>query len=193
MPSLPLAKRLEAIKNLPEEDRLENLRGVYNEMLQKRGLSAMDEVLQLKPEEVQEVAPNMISELVQYDPKRAAEVIPRLPEKAQERAMYQLMDNWLKLNFRSAREWLDQQPAGQVKDHGISRLISNIGNTDPEAAVSWALQLSKEELRLQQVKNTVRDWAGRDQKGAQLWVERHQMPENVRQELVKAIAPKTEK
>ena len=64
-----------------------------------------------------------------------------LPAEDQVRVNFQLFPKWLELDPTAASAWLTTFPAGEAKDSAIERLVKNIANEEPEAALTWAANI----------------------------------------------------
>ncbi len=77
----------------------------------------------------------------------AAWVSSQSPEKVDQRTVDDLTYNWCQTDPHSASEWINTMPAGERRDHGSYAISLAMMNIDSQAAVSWAMQITDEQVR----------------------------------------------
>ena len=106
-----------------------------------------DQILKIKNlEERRVVTLDAAKKLSEYNPQKAADVILAASDLSiredsnQVSAVRILAQNWLARDPMAASQWIGSQPAGSIRDAGVTELVANIlkQDKDPTAASKWA-------------------------------------------------------
>ena len=79
---------------------------------------------------------------------------------------------WVLRDFRSAAEWLGAQEPSQKRDQAIETFAVTINSTEPEAAITWAREISDPAERERVVRQQIEIWEGNDPESAKAWKEK---------------------
>lgn len=103
-------------------------------------------------------------------PDEAAKWIATLPDDNKGmKAMSDAMWHWTHKNPEAAATWLADQPAGPMKDQGITGLAKASFEFDKAAALSWSREISDEKTRNFSTAIGLKAWAKEDPQAASQW------------------------
>jgi hypothetical protein len=160
-------------EGLPAGERRETaLAGVAVSLSYQEPARAQKLFDQLSPDAKASVAERFAASLGQQDPNKArawAEALP--PGKAQAVALGTVAYQMASKNVADAAQWLDKLPVGEVRDRAVMGFSNYAGRRDPEGALAWAVTISDERDRLQQVESLVKQWRGVDEAAARKWLD----------------------
>ncbi|MHA3771340.1 hypothetical protein ACXR0O_07350 [Verrucomicrobiota bacterium sgz303538] len=126
---------------------------------------------QLSPESKASVAERFAYAMTQQDPENArawAEALP--PGKAQSTAYGVIAYQLANKDASGTAEWLGTLPAGAARDQAVVGFSNYASRRDPEAGLAWALTISDEVDRMQQVEALLKQWRSTDSGSARNWL-----------------------
>lgn len=144
----------------------ENLReGVFLELgetwAQSDPLAAVEWVAGVEDEANRFYAQNGIAiGWSEYDPARAIEWTLGLTENLGqiEEMVGDIIFNWSKDDPKGTTRWLQEAPTGEKRDIVLRHFSESVFHFDPEAAVTWAAQISESEDRGARVNQLLSEW-----------------------------------
>lgn len=98
-----------------------------------------------------------------------------------------LMEVWTRTDSIAASTWLNEQPPGPRRDAAIAGFAASIQSFEPAAAAAWADTISDPQLRLEQLTQTIRNWAGQDSGSALDWLMASELEPELQQQLAREI------
>lgn len=79
---------------------------------------------------------------------------------------------WAGRDLSSAREWVESQPQGELRDGLMGAIVFELAKTDPSTAARMvAEQMGDGDARIEAAISVVHQWASRDPRAATSWVE----------------------
>ncbi|WP_435895030.1 hypothetical protein [Oceaniferula spumae] len=103
-------------------------------------------------------------------PDEAAKWIATLPvDEKGAKAMSDAMWHWTNKNPKDAATWLADQPAGPVRDQGITGLAKASFEFDKAAALSWTREISDQKTRNFSTDIGLKAWIKEDPQAATAW------------------------
>jgi len=84
-----------------------------------------------------------------------------------------LVGDWTQMDYKSAGEWLETQPEGDLKTAAIRRHALTMANHQPEEAARRAISMPAGEARDSTLKIVLERWQASDAKAADAFVEKH--------------------
>jgi hypothetical protein len=79
------------------------------------------------------------------DAKSALAYAQKLKGEERQMAVFGAVEGWARTDFKAASQWVAQLPPGELKRNADRQLISSLAETDPERALSIALEKSTPE------------------------------------------------
>jgi hypothetical protein len=101
------------------------------------------------------------------------------------KALAETVNRWADDDPVAAGNFLSRLPASPETDPARERYAFEVSRADPEGALAWANTISAQEQRTKAVENLVRAWMRRDKAAAEKWVASSQLPEQVRNQLLR--------
>jgi hypothetical protein len=90
-------------------------------------------------------------------------------------AMTSFASNWSQYDLPSARNWLENQPAGNQRDSALKAIGLRYVRQDPKGAADWWLaQATTPWQRQEAIFSIAQGWAGKDIKAAGEWLNQQQ-------------------
>lgn len=81
--------------------------------------------------------PNIIASVAENDPRRAAQILPRLPAEAQASAAGSVISQWAARDPAAAGNWAVSFPEGKTREQIFQGLMTRWAGNDPAAAANW--------------------------------------------------------
>ena len=132
-----------------------------------------------------DVMRSALSQWAESSPELAAAYVQRLSGDQGGAAMQAVVDRWASKDAQAAGDWLSRQPASAAKDSAISSLTRRVASEDPAAAIGWAGTIADPKARDRQIEQLARDWMRQDATAARQWISTSQLPQDVRERLIK--------
>ncbi|MHA3773387.1 hypothetical protein ACXR0O_17780 [Verrucomicrobiota bacterium sgz303538] len=104
---------------------------------------------------------------------------------ARSRALAEVVNQWAGDDPVAAGNFLSRLPSTPETDPARERYAYDVLRRDPEGALAWANTITAGEQRTRAIENLVRAWMRRDRTAAQNWVASANLPENVRNQLLR--------
>lgn len=80
---------------------------------------------------------------------------------------------WAARDGKAARAWVEGQPAGEVRDHMMARIVHALAQGNPtEAAKMVSTDIPPGDVQIEAAISVVHQWARKDLAGAEDWVSR---------------------
>ena len=96
--------------------------------------------------------------IAQLDPNEAARQLASVPSAFQHDAIDALIEVWSDADAGAAADWLSTKPRTPAIDGAAGRLANSLAREDPEAAMQWALAISKPESRKEAAREVASLW-----------------------------------
>jgi hypothetical protein len=96
--------------------------------------------------------------IAQVDPNEAARQLASVPSAFQHDAIDALIEVWSDADAGAAADWLSTKPRTPAIDGAAGRLANSLAREDPEAAMQWALAISKPESRKEAAREVATLW-----------------------------------
>ena len=93
--------------------------------------------------------------------------------------MRSAIGEWARRDATAAGEYLLAMPNSTFKDSAVSGYAQNVVREHPETAIEWASSIDNQDLRLQTLQRTAREWIRRDRKAALTWLSSSDLPKEV--------------
>lgn len=120
------------------------------------------------PRHLQKLAGTIATTLAAQDVGAARDWAMTLPSgEPKDAAVYQIAEQWVKVDAPAASEWIRTLPPGNSRDSATVRLINNIRRREPASALEWAQSMQNEQQREQQTRQVLNDWQEQDPEAAQ--------------------------
>lgn len=126
----------------------------------------------------------------QADPIRTAQWLAKLaPEDPIYSAEYanSLMQVWAESDSIAASEWLNEQPAGELRDAAAYGFSESIQAFEPEAAAAWANTIDDPDRRILRLTDSITQWARSQPHQALEWVQTAELEPAIRTHLANQI------
>ncbi|MES2921040.1 MAG: hypothetical protein V4819_05820 [Verrucomicrobiota bacterium] len=124
--------------------------------------------------------------LMSKDPARLLEMTGGLPEDASGRSSFATLSfQWANRDLLAYTNWVNQQPAGILRDKGANVIMHGLEQKGNHAeALEWARSMTDGDLHLG---NVLRDWKQKDADAASNWLESSDLPAGQKAELKASI------
>lgn len=178
------AGALRAIGSTAVSGNSEALRGLVEGWSSQDPAAAAQWAATLPDESVRDSAlRSALSAWSRSSPAQAAAFVQTVDEKNRVPSTAYLVENWASRDASGAAEWLKTQPAGAVKDAGITALAREIAEANPETALAWTKTITDAGQQERETENVLRVWLRYDPAGAKAWAGSNTLPEKVRRSL----------
>ncbi len=91
----------------------------------------------------------------------------KLDEKERDQSVRNMVSNWTRKDFQATGTWLNNTPAGPVKEAAIRSYAETVSSYEPEAAAQWAVTLPAGKERDATLKQIYQNWPKKDDAGKQ--------------------------
>jgi hypothetical protein len=161
---------------------------VFREWGSKDGPSAAQRIMELargQEDFPEQLARQVVHGWAQTNPRKALEWTLQLPEDKQPDLVEVSISSWATHDLQGAGEWINTLGDGDFRDQAVEGFLQQVHRIDNIAAMEWAGTITDENLRERQLMNMGRNWKRIDRQGAMAWARANDLPEKVRDELLK--------
>lgn len=108
-------------------------------------------------------------DLAQRDPAIALEQATGIPGDQGRKAVFLVMQTWIRNDYLRAVTHLSAMPRGITKDRVIASVAGELAKIDPHAALALVLQMSPSRRKNQSLSDVASSWARKDPDAALEW------------------------
>jgi hypothetical protein len=137
----------------------------------------------LSAEVKESILPGIISQWARRTPEQAAE-FARLHDNTGH-LVSAVAQEWMPYSPEKAGYWVDNLPAGDARDNGLSTVGRIVLNEDPAAAVLWLSRMSSAERREEELLSVCSQWLESDPAAAKAWIFRSSLTETSKASLLR--------
>jgi hypothetical protein len=117
--------------------------------------------------------------------------LPALPERPDEiaDAIRAGLRAWVQKAPEEAEAWLAAELPDPALDPAIVEVVRARARSEPASAVEWAARIADESARGKQMAVAFRSWQRQDPEAARAWLERSELPADVREAIERGAPP----
>jgi len=164
----------EAPEIVPAEMRDMVLREVIQAWAVRDPQSAADWALNVSdPVEQSRVMDQVFGKIAESNPERAAQLLQGHLDIVRPALIENVVQQWAASNIRSAYEWADAQPDGELREELLKRVAFVWSQTDPMQAAQFVVeQIPPGAVQVEAVVSVIHQWALKDLAAAGAWAQR---------------------
>jgi hypothetical protein len=137
--------------------------------------------LQLSTRLRQSAAAAVISRWATQNPEAAMEwALTTGDDAIQTRALSEVLNLWASVDAVKARQWVENLPAGRLRESAIQSYVQAVITWEPSQAVRLASTLKDDSAKIQQIDKCLHRWMELDRSAAQKWVRTSALPPDVK-------------
>ncbi len=159
-------------KSLPAEDQARALSAAIEGLARQDPAKAAQQIASMPPDQVDDNAVEAVAQQMARDnPAEAAKWIAGLKVEDTGGAMREVMMNWATTDAAAALQFVEQQPAGELRDEAVSTYLWSNRGGDPQQSVALAETISDEGSRTRAVVGAAMRWMADDEQAAKAYIQ----------------------
>lgn len=98
-----------------------------------------------------------------------------LPETDVPKALARALASWAGRDYNAAGTWLGEQAPSPERDEAIAAFANTVVRLDPEAAVTWSIEIEEVAEQKRVLTRSLRHWQEQDRAAANAWMQQNRI------------------